>query len=726
MVLSNKKLKQKLRAAKAELIVTSEAGNKADKIPEGLKTTVPNPIARKPKLSKREILIQEANGEIIEKEEMIEDANEKEENVEVETKMKKRKRDESEALVEKKPKQLKKKKKTKKKKKAKKNVGDGKVNEEGVDQNGRSGAITEQIVAKKVETIVRKPVEISSSRIYVGGIPYYSTEDDIRSFFEGCGTITSIDCMTFPDTGKFRGIAMITFKTEEASKRALALDGSDMGGLFLKVQPFKSASRVNKSSNFSPSVTAGYNRIYIGNLSWDVTEDDLKKLFTDCTISSIRFGQDKESGEFKGYAHVDFSDSLSLNIALKLDQTILHGRPVRISCAVPKKANSTSSEKPVSKNDQIDPVVVTVVPADENQDNNNNNNNNNTSSGAHSKIQGRSCYECGEYGHLSLSCPNKKPDLSSSWPKRKQTDEDFTNLEANNEMSSKIRRRSCYECGEKGHLSSACPNINNNKKADLSLSVPEKKQAYDYTEQAYYENPVTSTDASALSAKIRRRSCYECGEKGHLSSACPKILSASLPEKQADVSSSGWPKKQADDYSASAGAVDETGGVSSKIRRRSCYECGEKGHLSSACPKILSASLPEKQADVASSGWPKKQADDYPASAGAVDDTGGVSSKIRRRSCYECGEKGHLSSACPKILSASLPEKQADVAPSYWPEKQADVAPSYRPEKQADDYSANSGAANGSAVSSKIRRRSCYECGEKGHLSSACPKMQQS
>lgn len=49
-------------------------------------------------------------------------------------------------------------------------------------------------------------------KVYVGGIPYYSTEDDIRSFFENCGTITEVDCMKFPESGKFRGIAMITFK----------------------------------------------------------------------------------------------------------------------------------------------------------------------------------------------------------------------------------------------------------------------------------------------------------------------------------------------------------------------------------------------------------------------------------------------------------------------------------------------------------------------------------
>lgn len=54
--------------------------------------------------------------------------------------------------------------------------------------------------------------EQSIKKVYVGGIPYYSSEDDIRSFFESCGSITEIDCMTFPESGKFRGIAILTFK----------------------------------------------------------------------------------------------------------------------------------------------------------------------------------------------------------------------------------------------------------------------------------------------------------------------------------------------------------------------------------------------------------------------------------------------------------------------------------------------------------------------------------
>lgn len=211
----------------------------------------------------------------------------------------------------------------------------------------------------------------------------------------------------------------LLLQTEAAAKRALALDGADMlvtlliffprnmiycccsflmkhlmynrGGLFLKIQPYK-ATRVSKASDFAPEILEGYNRIYVGNLSWDITEEDLKKFFKNCNISSLRFGMDKETGEFRGYAHVDFSDSQSLNSALKLDQNVLYGRPVRISCAVPLK------KKPESHTSSVSTSTVNGVDGGKS---------NSTSTGS-GKMRRRTCYECGEKGHILSACPNKQ------------------------------------------------------------------------------------------------------------------------------------------------------------------------------------------------------------------------------------------------------------------------------------------------------------------------------
>ena len=56
--------------------------------------------------------------------------------------------------------------------------------------------------------------------IYVGGLPYSYDEEAVRGSFSQCGEIVKVHRMLFPDTGKFRGIALVTFATAEGAQAA--------------------------------------------------------------------------------------------------------------------------------------------------------------------------------------------------------------------------------------------------------------------------------------------------------------------------------------------------------------------------------------------------------------------------------------------------------------------------------------------------------------------------
>jgi RNA recognition motif-containing protein len=59
---------------------------------------------------------------------------------------------------------------------------------------------------------IRHTDEYDDKAISVGGMPYDTTEEDILSYFSECGEIGHVICMKFPDTQRFSGLAIITFK----------------------------------------------------------------------------------------------------------------------------------------------------------------------------------------------------------------------------------------------------------------------------------------------------------------------------------------------------------------------------------------------------------------------------------------------------------------------------------------------------------------------------------
>ncbi|WZZ52426.1 phragmoplastin interacting protein 1-like [Brassica napus] len=201
----------------------------------------------------------------------------------------------------------------------------------------------------------------------------------------------------------------------------------------------KNIRRRRTYSGFVPEIVEGYNRVCIGNLAWDTTERDIHELFSGCVINSVLLGKNKETGEFKGCAHVYFNDILSVAMsALKLDQ---------IFC------NSTNRTP--------------------------------------GKIKRRTCYVCREKGHLATACGKKLKDSH-----------DQANAKVDQETVNTSTAMLSYDL-QKNNGGSYCMN-----------------ETYTATNEAHSGRLASEVSFG----ETKRRTCYECREKGHLAKACLKKL----------------------------------------------------------------------------------------------------------------------------------------------------------------------------------------------------------
>lgn len=74
------------------------------------------------------------------------------------------------------------------------------------------------------------------NKLYVGNIPFSTTEAELREVFERHGTVGSVNVITDRETGRPRGFAFVEMGDASSAEAAMrALDGTDLGGRSLRV-----------------------------------------------------------------------------------------------------------------------------------------------------------------------------------------------------------------------------------------------------------------------------------------------------------------------------------------------------------------------------------------------------------------------------------------------------------------------------------------------------------
>ncbi|MBI2356416.1 MAG: RNA-binding protein [Candidatus Doudnabacteria bacterium] len=75
-----------------------------------------------------------------------------------------------------------------------------------------------------------------AKKLFVGGIPFTSTNDDLAQHFSAAGAVASAQVITDKFSGRSKGFGFVEMSSDEEADKAIQMfNGSDMGGRKLVV-----------------------------------------------------------------------------------------------------------------------------------------------------------------------------------------------------------------------------------------------------------------------------------------------------------------------------------------------------------------------------------------------------------------------------------------------------------------------------------------------------------
>mmetsp|Transcript_23994 Transcript_23994/g.51942 ORF Transcript_23994/g.51942 Transcript_23994/m.51942 type:complete len:370 (-) Transcript_23994:408-1517(-) len=185
----------------------------------------------------------------------------------------------------------------------------------------------------------RKSRKEDDCTAYVGNLPYDATESQVRALFEEYGTVTRIYMPTDRDTGAFRGFAFVSLASRESLLKSVeALDQNSFFGRTIYAN--ESLPKRNKKRQMSET------KLYVGNISFDTTADDLKDFFGQYgTVHDVYIPLDRDTGSPRGFAFVKMGKDDSYTVLDGANGETLNGRTLSVSISLPRGQKSPKPEK---------------------------------------------------------------------------------------------------------------------------------------------------------------------------------------------------------------------------------------------------------------------------------------------------------------------------------------------------------------------------------------------
>mgnify|MGYP001033361197 FL=1 len=191
--------------------------------------------------------------------------------------------------------------------------------------------------------------------VFIANLAYDVTEDQLQKALAPAGEIKEIRIVKHEWSGKSKGFCYVDFLTTEGYRQALKLDHAPINGRPMYISPYdpnRSTSN-DLTKKFKYSTTLEQNKLFLSNLPFSTTNEQLQSLFADKGFKTkdIRIVTHK-SGKSKGLAYVEFENAQEASQAVvKADGTVIDGHTIKVAISNPPTKKDplkvTPGDKPI-------------------------------------------------------------------------------------------------------------------------------------------------------------------------------------------------------------------------------------------------------------------------------------------------------------------------------------------------------------------------------------------
>ncbi|KAK0285130.1 Phosphatidylinositol-3-phosphatase SAC1 [Friedmanniomyces endolithicus] len=201
-------------------------------------------------------------------------------------------------------------------------------------RNEREGPRRSPPRSKRARTPEPTDDERDRRTVFVQQLAARLRTKELQAFFEQVGPVVEAQIVKDRVSGRSKGVGYVEFREEDSVQKAIQLTGQkllDIPIIVAVTEAEKNRQARNPEGTATQSNGIPFHRLYVGNIHFSITEEDLKNVFEPFGELEFVQLQKEEQGRSKGYGFVQFVDPAQAKEALeKMNGFELAGRPIRV------------------------------------------------------------------------------------------------------------------------------------------------------------------------------------------------------------------------------------------------------------------------------------------------------------------------------------------------------------------------------------------------------------